>query len=851
MSTVITPSSPPVPILPVDPQSPPAEAIKQKQEKRKAYPALLEFLNNTCKQVEEQDKSDGLNILGQQNRCQAFYDDRQYGKVNERTGDWEENKYSPGEFTPKDNRYKEQIDKLLMEAVRSYTELNTEPSDQNDSTMQEMAAYAKFRLEVNRKRLFIQRPEFRESEFMSLFLKTLTYRYTYFDKNAEEGPTEQRSSFSDTALGETKSLTVCQVCGRKREAEGPCSTCGSTSSREMTTNPVTVPLPSGTEEVKSGLPRVVHADPSMVQVSLNARMMDISLSPFLVWIQMIELGKLERMFPDKMIPSGDDETDRQAQTRRENETTVSNSPYESTSGQVHGGEQFKPRKLKLIWLDRWIYDDYSYSQPQKLPNGQELPANTPLGPFFTKGMCLAKVGNTILMFWNEDKNKKWSVCVYGIREHAFHGAGTNALIPLQVQHLDLLAYRQKNAYDNTAPREFIRQDAISGENLPRIDTVAVVTNLDEGQRIVGNVYDRAPGTPLPPEVPQLDEEMRGAMRDQAGTSGLSPVGTDAEQAATKTATAVAYMRDQQVGRMGPNLMLHAAMEVETAFQLLECEQANYSRQTLMKFAGLQPKAVGNLGYTARGVDAFINCNLRQALNITPAPGSWMPATEQERKADALAFADASSKVADPQTLSHLAKVLKQPTQIGGVNGTQREAERRIEEFAKVIQIMAARGFTEPTDEMGEAVLNSARGAQISQVMDDHPAFIGYYKDWYVSDEAQNSPPLLKKTVERVVVRHKDAMTTEVADANARTLETQVPEQLASMATSALQQGGEPEANETDGEVEKQTAMNQLNQEDREHAALTSVQQKSAEAQIKQRDREHQAKTSRVATQTQE
>lgn len=842
MSTQIaTPETQPVPILPLDPGTAPDDAKKQREEKRKSYGPLLEFLKNTCKRVETEDTSERLNILGQQNRCQAFYDDRQYGKVNPKTGQWEADGYDPKEFKPLDNKYKEQVDKLHMEMARASVELIVEPVDQTDSAMKEAADFLRSRIEANRRRLFTQRPEFVLAEKMSLLLKTITYRYHYFDSKAEDGPRESKPKFEKTSLGEEKSLTVCGVCGLPRrnmtEIEPqPCSQCGSTSVKTLNTSPVEMELPAGQEEIPSGLPRCVHADPTMVQVSLNARMMSVAASPYLIWTQMVEQGKLERMFKDKVIPSGDDDSDQQEQTRRENETSVSNSPFETGSTTAKGGEQFKPRKFKLIWLDRWVYEDYSDEHEQKLPDGRVLPPRTPLVKFFPKGMCLAKVGDTLLAAWDEDKNKKWSVCVYGIREGAWHGSGTNALIPIQTTINDLLSYRLANVYYNTFTREFIRKDAISGETLPSIDKVCVVTNLDENQRIVGNVYDRAPGTPLPAEVPNLAQEQAGSLQEQAGTSSLSLAGTSAQTQALGTATGIAAMRDLSVGRMGPNLILVAAMEIETAFILAEMEQGNYSRQQLMAFAGLRPGAVGNLGYTARGVDAFINSNVRADFLITPIPGSWMPETAQEKKADALAFADVASKTEDPEIRGLAAKAFNQPLSVGSANATHREAQRRMEEFSKVVTLLASRGYTEPTDEMAQAVLDSAANAMLNETMDDHSSHIEYLRDWWVSDESRNAPALLKKVVEVRTLEHKDALTGEMTDANVRTIETQIPNKLAQVESAKMDQEAAIEGQEAQGEVEmeQQTQALQLQQQESE-LELATMAEKNA---LSKEDREH-------------
>lgn len=851
MSTQITTPENRVNILPVDPSSPPEEAHKQRVERRKAYGPFLEYLKNTCKRIEEEDKSARLNILGQQNKSQAYYDDRQYGKINDRTGEWEDRPDDGKEFRPLDNRFKEQVDKLEMEMARSYVQLLLESTDLVDSAMQEAAEFAKSRIEANRKRLFTQRPEFILSENKSLLLKTITYRYLYFDKQAEDGPKERRPKFEKQSIGEEKSVNVCAVCGMPRqdyavtpdgqfesssdEPPTPCPHCGSTSTKTLATTPVELELPAGEEEVPAGLVRCVHADPTMVQVSLNARNMDIRSTPFLVWTQMVEQGKLERMFPDVLIPSGEDDTDQQAQYRRDNEEAVSNSSFTgSGDGVIKGGEQFRKRKFKLFWLDRWIYEDYQDTQPRKLIGKHELPANTPLGQLFPRGMCIAVVDNTPLALYSEDKNKKWSVCVYGLREHAFHGSGTNALIPLQKLHNDLLSYRQGNVYYNTAPREFYRPDYI--DSLPTLTKAVKVTQLDEGQRIVGNVYDKAPGSPLPPEVPAFSQEVMGAMQEQVGTSSLSLAGTSAQSQALGTATGIAAMRDLAVGRIGPNLMLKAAMEVETAFQILELEQANYSPQQLMAFAGLKPGAQGNLGYTKRGVEAFINCDIRASFTITPAQGSWMPETQQEKKGDAIAFADAASRVQDPEIIAALAKTFKQPMSVGGFNATQREAARRIEEFGKVVTLLESRGYVEATDEMAQVVLDSATDAQMSVEMEDHPAFQDYYRDWWISDEARNASPLLRAAVRKRYLEHQDAMVQDAQRNKVNTLRTQIPDVVAQqkVAEAQGQQQMEMQAQQAEQGMEQQAAQMTLEQE----GAAAELERQAVESELKAADREH-------------
>jgi hypothetical protein len=869
MSTqVATPDSRPFP-APADPQRQPGEAQKTRQERRKAYPSLREFLLGTCKAVESEDEEAWRKIRAQQNKCQAYYDDRVYGKINDKTGEWEDFPEDDAEFRPQDNKYKEQVDKLQMEMARSYVQLNVEPTDETDSRKAEGAKFIQARLDANRKRLFTQHPEFVLSENYALLIKTLTFRYTYFDREAKDGPRETRPKFETMEMGENASVTVCGVChmprkphalemsdgtmmaadstagpGAVMDALTPCPGCGSRSTKTLSTSPVSVEMPVGEEEVPAGLVRSVHADPAMVKLSLNARNMQVSSSPYLVWTQMVEHGKLEQMFRDAVIPAGDDDSNDEAQFRRDNETAVSNSSdWSATSEAVKGGEQLKKRKFQLIWLDPWMYADYVDEGREQNAGGFKLPPGQTLGASFPKGLCIAKVGNTLLALWNEDKNKKWSACVYGLREHAFHGSGTNALVPMLKTHLDVLSYRIANIYYNTFRREFLRQGAISGDQLPKINEVGIITNVDEGTNLVGNAYGQAPPTPLPAEVPMFTQELKGSIQEQAGTSSLSLAGTSAESDALGTATGIAAMRDQAVGRMGPNLMLKAAMEVETAFQILEAEQANYSPQALMALAGLRPdKPSGQLGYTVEGVECFLESDLRADFLITPAPGSWMPVTEQEKKADAMAFADATQKVQNPEVVANLAKVFKQPLSEGGWGATEREAARRIEEFAEVAAILVGQGLDADTPQAGQYILDNATDAQMSPEMDNHPVFEQFYKDWWVSDEARTAPKCLKAAVRLRTLEHKNGQVGVAQDANAREVAAQIPNKLGEIASrqmdaqqaqaEAMQQAdleGAQKDHEAalaqqqgQAELAQQAASHALEQDDREHALGAKV-----------------------------
>jgi hypothetical protein len=768
-----------------------------------------------CKKIEELDRSNRLEILRQQNRCQGYYDGKQYGKWDD-SGEWQELEYNRNEFRPVDNQYKIQVDKLQMEMARSGLDISVEAVDQDSSEMREAAVFLKSRIDANRRRMFTQHPEFVLSENMSLLLKTITFRYTYFDKDAKDSPKEKRPLFAKKTIGADADSYACSACGQPK-AEGdlsPCAACGSTEVKQLSTSAIELEVPDGEEEVPCGRVQTAHVDPTMVNLWLGSR--GIEGSPFLAYTQTLMRGVVERAHPGKTIPAG--KRDDAQRYRAENEGAVGNSAFGNPGGSVEtGGSLLNTVKYELIWLDPWMYADYVSKREggEPLVDGQTLQPGRKLVELFPDGMCVAKVDDTILDLYSEDKNKKWSMCVYGIREHALHGSGTNALIPIQETINDLKSYRLANVYFNTFTREFFNPEYIQGSNLPTMTTACAVTNLPEqGGRIVGQIYDRAPGSPLPPEVPAFQQEQQGSLQEGAGTSSLNLAGTSSEAEGLNTATGIAAMRDLAVGRMGPNLMLKAAMEVEHAYQVAELEQANFSRQHFLsmvaKRAAGEQKSEGNLGYSSEGVEAFLNSDIRADFLISPVPGSWMPSTEQEKKADAVAYSQAVVQVQSQEERAHLAKVFKQPIQLGGWNATEREAARRIEEFAKVVASMVSRGYVEPSDEMASAVLELARTAKLNVEMDAHPAFIAFHLDWWVSDEARTAPDLLKKVVEVRTTEHKDAMRDAAQRDQLRAAQAAVPQKMVEMV------GREVDQAQAQDHAEDQQ---QLAMRDKEHSAL--------------------------------
>jgi hypothetical protein len=181
---------------------------QQRRDERINAPRLEKFLNRTLDAIGNLDQSANLKIHNEMVRCVAYYDGKWDGEV--KNGEWVENPAISGEITPKDNEYKKQIDKLHMEMCRNRISYEVEAVDKSSAAMREAAQFQTRRVEVNQNR--IETEPFVQGENMSLLLKTIGFRYTFFDRNRESTERETEARVIKQLAGGATAL-VCRTCG--------------------------------------------------------------------------------------------------------------------------------------------------------------------------------------------------------------------------------------------------------------------------------------------------------------------------------------------------------------------------------------------------------------------------------------------------------------------------------------------------------------------------------------------------------------------------------------------------------------------------------------------------------------
>jgi hypothetical protein len=812
--TIIIP--PQAGMAPIDPDQPKGERATEERERTHDCPDLLTYLKRTCDSIEKQRDAEWQAILNQQATCVAFFDDRQYGTAKD--GVFVDAKREPGDVRPIDNWYKIHIEKLMTEFARAFPDIQVKAADRNDSKKVEAAKFAQARVNYNRKQQL--RAGDRQREAQALLLKSITWRYVYHSEGAEDAPVERRARKSKRQYGQTRSIITCKLCGgpMKRgaapegESEGAtddykCVNCGSNRQKVIEIGGREAEVVDGYDEVRGGCIETRHVDPTMVRVSLKTRR-SVRDSSFLWYHQTIERHILEAAYADVKIKGSRAGTQSNADRyARDAEGAPSNAVGGSwaqadTGGEPEdqGGDQFEECPYDLFWLDVSVYKNKKFPKEQRLRGGRVIPANTPLGQFFTNGMCVVKNADQIIDMYPENKNKKWLFCVYGIREHALHGSGTNNLIGPQITRNDLKAYLIANNYYNASAREFIRDGCFTGNRLPALNEAAVVKEVPDDKPMLGWAYEKAIGTPLPEQSLQLYQAEAGSMQEGAGTSSLSSEGTSVDKA-LGTATGVAAMRDQAVGRMGPNLMLWTEMEVDWCYLTLEHELRYFSDERFMKMANqaiTADQTDGSVTYGLDGIRAFMECDPRTDFEIDAVPGSWMPRRDVDRQASFGAFmtmvSDLFSKMPNhplTQELMALGAQIWGVTEIdfAGWTSTEQVAQARIRAFAKTVETYRKRNVRLPLEDLVQEIITRTPDAMIDNEMDNHALFMTFYENWWASDEGRTCPMLLKAVIKTQHVLHRAGVVEKAQKLAQDQIESERPKAEAAAAMAAAGGGG--------------------------------------------------------------
>jgi hypothetical protein len=203
----------------------------------------------------------------------------------------------------------------------------------------------------------------------------------------------------------------------------------------------------------------------------------------------------------------------------------------------------------------------------------------------------------------------------------FHGQGEWDLNELGDQLTEAKSMKMNSMLlDSTHPL-MIREGVADANDFE--NKYGAIVTIPSDLKDVGlkNMMGRVPGEGLPDQAYELGNEIKGQMQQRVGAFSTQSDAPDI--AAMGTATGIAAITEQTIGRRGPQLQLYAQMEVDQAYQKLELRQKYWCKKMYSTVAT-------DLGDDA--VKWFMECNIRQDINISVVPDSWMPQSDAKKQA---------------------------------------------------------------------------------------------------------------------------------------------------------------------------------------------------------------------------
>jgi hypothetical protein len=209
---------------------------------------------------------------------------------------------------------------------------------------------------------------------------------------------------------------------------------------------------------------------------------------------------------------------------------------------------------------------------------------------------------------------------------------------------------------------------------------------------------------------------------------------------------------------------------------------------------------GSVTFSSDGIREFMKCDPRCDFNIAAAPGSWMPRSETERKANVTAFVQAATLIAKDigatmpalaqRFIAMAADAFDVDIEIGGWNPTALVAMGRIRAFAETIDTMRRRRLTQPNEQNVGMVILYTPDAAVDKDLDNHVLFQEYYNQWWSSDEGRSAPPLLKAVVKAQWILHRQGIVYQAQEKAKDELAANEPreQKAAEIAAAAAAQG---------------------------------------------------------------
>lgn len=513
----------------------------------------------------------------------------------------------------------------------------------------------------------------------------------------------------------------------------------------------------------------------------------------------------------------------------QNDGNVGSSTTTRAIGAVSWSEMLS---REVGYFDPEIYGDTMINVATELPNpvkdgkGNEIkiiPAGAIIGELFPKGLILTVI-NGVLVHIRHTTKKNYKDCLrYGIRPANPNGSGLQHIKPLADIVNDSFNFQYSIAQSQANPITLIWRKYL--KKIPGFGKAYFVDNLPPEQSLSNLIHVQA-GQAANGIVDFIVEKIQGLMQFVAGTFSSNSATPDARM---NTATGVAAMQENVNNRILPAIQLRKNADIEARFKIAEFLQEFKDSEELAELAD----EVGS-----DTVQLFLDCDIRSSIIISVKSGTDQPQSDLMTVNNLTTFAGIANSVKGTEFatdfLPSAAEALRLPMSIGYGREAKRQAERRLAMIKAMAKTTEFAVGPQSPQELAQIICSQILTICEGELANIYPevlilhvendVFLETYKDWMLSDAAQNANPILKLAVAEMMRVHQD-----------RILEAPI---LKAKMANAIEQKVNPQPTPEDIAAQEEDAMNeQIGQEALIRAADEEV--KDADSERKMREREHQ------------
>jgi hypothetical protein len=713
-----------------------------------------------------------------------------YCGIFDKTEGWKSSKGDGIYFDPQTATF---INTLVASLTKTKPEKQCFARQEDMLDKREAAKVAKKLLDIDDEQLSTPKRAQREWKW-NLLAGGETYRVTYYNP-AKPGCGVQEEVYEPVVQQGGETVSYCALCGVP--AEGQCARCGNSRLDTIQRQASKVTVKKGSRYKQVG--DVDYDSPDMLEMTVIGETDDIGEALIVHRSRMIPRCVLEEALGETGLPQTD------------TPDTMSYKHYSEDAGM----KEFELLHYEELWLAPAVYASYQFPQTTELNAGQ-VPQGTKGRDVIPGGLYFSRIKKKICQVFPQGIKETLSHTVNSIGE-GFHGHGEWDLLPLQDQLTEAKSMKMNSMLlDSTQPLLIREQLGIDINNFDnKFGDVLSVSSTYPLEQSLDNAMRRVPAGKIPSEAYQMGEEIKGQMQQSVGAFSTQSDAPDIK--AMGTATGISAIYENTTGRRGPALALYAQMEVEQAYQKLEMRQKYWCKKM---YSGVAK----DLGDDA--VKWFMECNIRQDIQISVVPDSWMPKTDTQKKSGFTEFMNIAGEMIVAKGDKRMVDdVLRKANELfgGGLNfanleADQTEAQLRIDKIREVAEYAEQRLGQQVFDQLGninpeamELVYaqtaemlkivhpQSAAGGQpdpfdifhtlpLDVMFDDHGEFQEHYTDYLATAEGRAQSLFVRTLIRQLAEFHIQAEAYRLMKMNEYSKVPQVPDLKADLAVSEAHHG---------------------------------------------------------------